>query len=72
MKINSKSTEEITVHKYEIDLEDAKFEAKLRVEAIVYNGEIANFNFRNDFRFGRMTNKQENQVKQLIKTDLRL
>ena len=72
MKINSKSTEEITVHKYEIDLEDAKFEANLSVEAIVYNGEITNFNFRNDFRFGRMSDTQENQVKQLIKTDLGL
>lgn len=72
MKIKSKECKEIQVHKYEIDLEDAKFEAKLRVEAIVYNGEITNFNFRNDFRFGRMSDKQENQVKQLIKTDLGL
>lgn len=72
MKINSKECEDIQVHKYEIDLEDVKFEAKLRVEAIVHNGEITNFNFRNDFRFGRMTEKQENQVKQLIKNDLGL
>ncbi len=72
MKIKSKSAEEITVHKYEIDLEDAKFEAKFRVEAVVNNGEITNFNFRNDFRFGRMTDKQQDQVKQLIKTDLGL
>lgn len=72
MKINSKTTEESTVHKYEIDLEDVKFEAKLRVEAIVHGGEITNFNFSNDFRFGRMTENQENQVKKLIKTDLGL
>ena len=72
MKIKSKSSEDITVHKYEIDLEDAKFEANLRVEAIVHNSDIINFNFRNDFRFGRMTDKQQDQVKQLIKTDLGL
>lgn len=67
-----KSNKLSIVHEFEIDLEDEKFETTLKVEVRVIDGKITNFFYVNSFRFGRMTEKQENQVKTLIKKELGL
>jgi len=58
------------VHHFEVDLEDEKFETPLKVEVRVENKKITNFFYVNFFRFGRMTEAQEDAVKKLIKDHL--
>jgi len=67
-----KSNKLSIVHEFEIDLEDDKFETTLKVEVRVVDSKITNFFYVNSFRFGRMSEKQENQVKNLIKKELGL
>jgi hypothetical protein len=71
MKVQ-KSNKLSIVHEFEIDLEDDKFETTLKVEVRVVDSKITNFFYVNSFRFGRMSEKQENQVKTLIKKELGL
>jgi len=71
MKVQ-KSNKLSIVHEFEIDLEDEKFETTLKVEVRVVDSKITNFFYVNSFRFGRMSEKQENQVKNLIKKELGL
>jgi c-di-GMP-binding flagellar brake protein YcgR len=71
MKVQ-KSNKLSIVHEFEIDLEDDKFETTLKVEVRVVDSKITNFFYVNSFRFGRMSEKQENQVKNLIKKELGL
>lgn len=71
MKVQ-KSNKLSIVHEFEIDLEDDKFETTLKVEVKVVDSKITNFFYVNSFRFGRMSEKQENQVKNLIKKELGL
>jgi hypothetical protein len=58
------------VHQFEVDLEDEKFEVPLKVEVRIENKKITNFFYVNFFRFGRMTEAQEDSVKKLIKDHL--
>jgi hypothetical protein len=58
------------VHQFEVDLEDDNFETPLKVEVRIENKKITNFFYVNYFRFGRMTETQEDAVKKLIKDNL--